>query len=245
MAMLEYSLLLLVPNHRMQQNKYLVPIAIVIAGVIIAGAVFFNSGSGGSDRPSHDGSEEPTDIVVDPVSADDHVLGNPEAEIVIVEFSDIDCPFCSQFHTTMHRIIDEYGREGQVAWVYRHFPLPQLHPNAPRKAEASECVAELGGNEAFWDYLDILFERNEGVNDLGTIAAEVGVDQNAFDACLESGRHQDRIQTDFDAARRAGGNGTPHSIVIAPGGELITLRGAQPYEVVEQAIQTILGTPQE
>lgn len=227
----------------MEHNKYLVPIAIVIAGIFIAGAVFFNNGSDtnpSTDTPPTPQGEE--DITVDSIQVGDHVLGNPDAEIVIVEFSDIDCPFCSQFHATMHRVAETYGIDGRVAWVYRHFPLPQLHPDAPRKAEASECVAELGGNAAFWNYIDILFTRDESINELGTIAAEVGVNQEEFETCLASGRHQDSVAEDFSAAIAAGGNGTPHSIIIAPDGELFPIRGAQPFEVIQQVIETILAT---
>lgn len=92
---------------------------------------------------------------VDPVSASDHIRGNPDAEIVIVEYSDFDCPFCARFHSTMNSVMDQYGEE--VAWVYRHFPLESLHPNAPAVAVASECVAELGGNDAFWKFADSYF----------------------------------------------------------------------------------------
>lgn len=225
----------------MEQNKYLVPIAVIIAGVLIAGAVFFNNSSG-TEPATEETPERGEDLTVDSIQADDHVLGSPDADIIIVEFSDIDCPFCTQFHTTMHRVIDTYGTDGRVAWVYRHFPLPQLHPDAPRKAEATECVAELGGNTAFWNYLDILFAREETVDDLGTIAAEVGVDQAEFEACLASGRHQDSVTEDFNAAVAADGNGTPHSFIIAPDGELFPVRGAQPFEVVQQVVETILTT---
>jgi protein-disulfide isomerase len=90
-----------------------------------------------------------------PVSADDHIIGDVNAEIIIVEYSDLDCPFCKVFHNTMHQVVNQ--SEGKVAWVYRHYPIPQLHPNAPLKAEESECAWELGGNDAFWKYADKVF----------------------------------------------------------------------------------------
>ena len=91
-----------------------------------------------------------------PVSLDDHILGDMNAEIIIVEYSDLDCPFCKVFHPTMHQVVEK--SEGKVAWVYRHYPIPQLHPNAPKKAEETECAWELGGNDAFWKYADKVFE---------------------------------------------------------------------------------------
>jgi protein-disulfide isomerase len=89
-----------------------------------------------------------------PVTAADHIRGDINAPVKIVEFSDIDCPFCKRFHSTMQEVMKTYGDSGKVAWVYRHFPLTQLHPDAANKAEASECVAELGGNDKFWAFVD-------------------------------------------------------------------------------------------
>ena len=142
----------------MQNNNLTVPIAIIVAGALIAGALFF---AGRAATPTPNGgsnAQQGAEENVPPVSQDDHILGDPNAPVVIVEYSDIECPFCKQFHVTMQQIIDEYGRDGQVAWVYRHFPLAQLHPNAPRLAEAAECVNELGGSQAFWGFLDEIFE---------------------------------------------------------------------------------------
>ncbi len=89
-----------------------------------------------------------------PVTATDHIRGDINAPVKIVQFSDIDCPFCKKFHTTMQEVMKTYGKDGKVAWVFRNFPLTQLHPDAANKAEASECIAELGGNDKFWSFVD-------------------------------------------------------------------------------------------
>ena len=99
-----------------------------------------------------------------PVSADEHILGNADARIVIVEYSDLECPFCKVFHNTMHEVVKT--RAGEVAWVYRHYPIPQLHPKAFHEAEATECAWEQGGNEAFWKYTDKIFEITPSNNGL-------------------------------------------------------------------------------
>lgn len=224
----------------MNSDKYLIPLALIVAGALVGGAVYFKSSTGPSNDPT-----VPTDIVVNPISPGDHVLGNPNADILIVEFSDIDCPFCSTFHTTMNRIIGEYGRDGKVAWVYRHFPIDQLHPDARLKAESTECVASLGGNEAFWNYTDALFARNETAADLPAIAAEFGVDQAAFNACVSEKRFADKVQAHYDEAFAAGGRGTPYSVVISKDGDTFPINGAQPYEVVKQIIDTILASTPE
>ncbi len=92
----------------------------------------------------------------------DHILGNANAPVVIVEYSDSDCPYCQKFHATMHQVKDKYG--DKVAWVYRHYPLDGLHPKARMEAEASECVAKLSNNETFWKYLDAMFTINSSAS---------------------------------------------------------------------------------
>ncbi len=92
----------------------------------------------------------------------DHILGNANAPIVIVEYSDSDCPYCQKFHEIMRQVKNNYG--DKVAWVYRHYPLDGLHPKARMEAEASECVAKLSNNETFWKYLDAMFTINSSAS---------------------------------------------------------------------------------
>lgn len=224
------------------QNNLTVPIAIVVAGVLIAGALFF-AGRVAAPTPGSQGGSGVEDNVPR-VTADDHILGNPDAPIVIVEYSDIECPFCKQFHVTMQQIIDEYGKDGQVAWVYRHFPLAQLHPNAARLAEASECVADVAGETAFWAFLDEVFaiapaNTSFPMGRLNEAATAVGADETAFTQCLDSGKHQATVEAEFNDAIAAGGQGTPHNIIIA-GDQIVPLPGAQPYATVKQVIETLL-----
>jgi protein-disulfide isomerase len=102
-----------------------------------------------------------------PVTAADHIRGDISAPVKIVEYSDLECPFCKRFHTTLQEIMkSSYGTENKVAWVFREFPLAQLHPKAVKEAEAAECVAELGGNEAYWKFIDKVEEVTPGNNKL-------------------------------------------------------------------------------
>jgi len=89
------------------------------------------------------------------VRKDDHVRGSSNPQVYLIEYSDYECPFCVRFHPTAQKLIDDYK---EAAWVYRHYPLDQLHPNARRAAEASECVTELGGNDAFWKFTDEIYK---------------------------------------------------------------------------------------
>ena len=107
-----------------------------------------------SSQESEAGNSD--DIAITPVDETDHIRGSIDAAVVVVEYSDFKCPFCADFHTTMKRIIDTYEAD-QVAWVYRQFPIPQLHPQAPRYAQASECVADIAGSDAFWSFADYAF----------------------------------------------------------------------------------------
>ncbi len=219
------------------ENKFLIPLAVIVAGALIGGAVYFK---GNAPAPSNNGTV-PGNITIEPVTSDDHILGSPNAKVVVVTFSDIDCPFCQSFDATMRQIMDTYGKDGQVAWVYRHFPLDQLHPDARTKAESSECVAALAGNEAFWNYTNALFvSTNETVAGLGDIAASVGVDKAAFEACVAAGTYKKNVSDDVTDATTAGGRGTPYSVVIASDGTKTPLNGALPYAQVEETIKTFL-----
>jgi protein-disulfide isomerase len=222
-------------------EKFAVPIAIVAAGALIAGALFFVN----KDKAVQPG--QPSDTVaaeIRGVQKDDHIQGSPNAKVVIVEYSDTECPFCKQYHETLKRIMAEYGPSGEVAWVYRHFPLPQLHPKAPKQAQAAECAASLGGEEAFWKFLNRVYEvtpSNNGLDEaqLPVIAEFAGLDKAAFEKCLASETGKDRVQKDSSEAAAAGARGTPHSIILV-GGEQVPVQGAQPYEVVKGLIDTLL-----
>ena len=96
-------------------------------------------------------------INLKPISAEDHILGKLDAPIIIVEYSDLECPFCKVFHRTMHEVMDKYGKDNKVAWIYRQFPIDSLHSKARKEAEATECANELGGNDGFWKFTDEVF----------------------------------------------------------------------------------------
>jgi len=235
------------------KENLLIPVSIVVAGIIVAGALFLSKDGGGEkvvvDNGDNNGQQEEAapEINIKPVTEDDHILGNPDADIVIVEFSDLECPFCKNFHLTMQRIIDDFGKDGQVAWVYRHFPLTQLHSKAQVEAEATECAGELGGNTAWWDYTNRLFEITPSNNGLDLellpeIAEEVGLDREAFEECLERGETKTLVQDDYNDAVASGGRGTPHNVFLVKGENPVPFSGALPYEQVKELIEQTLLT---
>lgn len=231
-------------------NKLSVPLAIVFAGLLIAGAVMYGKVNITTvAAPQVAQVNQPAGQVVNsldqmrPVSKDDHIRGDLNADVIIVEYSDTECPFCKQFHSTLKQVVSEYGN--RVAWVYRHLPLDQLHPKARKEAEALECAAELGGNEAFWSYTDRLYEITPANNGLDLsmlpqIATYVGLNEADFNECLSSGRHADKVEADAQNAFATGGGGTPWSIVVSKSGKKYELSGAQPITLVKQLIDTAL-----
>lgn len=231
-------------------QSLLVPVAIVIGFGLVAIAIFFSGNGTAQPVVANDPNQVvPTDngdpANIAPITADDHIRGNPNAPIVIVEYSDYDCPFCKNFHETMNEILEKYGTDGKVAWVYRHFPLQQLHPNAPTIAHASECVAELAGNDGFWKFSDLVFDErgtNEPTNltRLEEFAETSGADKVAFGTCMDENRHVDKVEADFNNGIAVGARGTPHSIVIV-GDQQGIINGAQPYGAVEQIVENLLA----
>jgi protein-disulfide isomerase len=223
-----------------QANKFLIPLAIVVAGVMVAAAIYF--GGSAPSRSLTGGDSSPV-VEVPDVSDKDHYFGDRAAKVVVIEYSDTECPFCKVFHYTMKDVVAAYGND--VAWVYRHFPIPQLHERAMKEAEATECAAELGGNEAFWSYLDGIFEKTNSNDtldpaELPRIAAAIGLDVTAFNSCLSSGRHQNKISQDIEDAVKAGARGTPYSIIVSENGDKAVINGAEPLANVRQKIDALL-----
>lgn len=231
----------------------LVPLSIIIAGVAIGAGLYFGgmpAGSGGTaaTAPTQPAQPEQPQTNTDAVAAvteADHIKGSLDAPVKIVEYSDFDCSFCARFHTTMNSIVAQYP-EDQVAWVYRHFPLEQIHPQAFSVALASECVAEVGGNEAFWTFTDGYFAaRSSGDNTphadlIPQLVTNAGVAEAPFTECYESERYAEDVQADIDNALETGGRGTPWSIIIGPNGNTVPINGALPQQAVEQAIDQLL-----
>lgn len=175
----------------------------------------------------------------------DHINGNKNARILLVEYSDMECPYCKKFHPTAQQIVDSF--QGKVAWVYRHLPLP-FHANAQKEAEASECANELGSNAAFWKYINTLFQRtNSGgtgfpLQDLTPLAVEIGLDETKFKTCLDSNKYAERVKNDVAEATSLGVNGTPGNILLdTQTGKTKLMPGAYPFSDFQQAIDGLLS----
>lgn len=178
----------------------------------------------------------PTPVTIAPVD-EAMALGNPEAPVTIVEFSDYQCPFCERhFQETWPRIKADFVDTGRVRYVFKDFPITSIHPQAPKAHEAARCAGEQG---AYWEMHDRIFEgqpewagKPKHVKVLRGYALELKLDTAAFDACLDGGRWTQDVQSDLNEGVALGVRGTPTFFI-----EGDPLVGAQPYEVFQQAIQ--------
>ena len=178
------------------------------------------------------------------ISADDDpIIGNPDAEITIIEFSDFQCPFCARFHIqTLPTLMEEYIEKGTVKLVFRDFPIQSIHPNAVPASVAAECANE---QDKFKQMHDILFERQNQWSNLETIyamelfnqyASEIQLEQEQFSSCLSTAKYVKEIQNDLNDGRAYGITGTPGFFI---GNEKIgftELKGAQPFESFKKVI---------
>lgn len=178
-----------------------------------------------------------------PVTESDHKRGDSTARIILFEYSDYQCPYCSSFHPTTKQIVDEYS--GQVAMVYRHFPLDAIHPLARPAAVASECVANLAGNDAFWSYTDQVFESTDSdilsASSIKSIATSLGVSASEYDNCIASSAAKDAVESDYQSGIEAGVTGTPGNILYdTETGKAQLIPGALPFAQMKSAIDSML-----
>ena len=226
---------------------FIILLSIFLKGGFPASAAGTNSGSAlGVNQPTAPApqpiAQAPTGAVP-PVTSTDHVRGDKNAQLTWIEYSDFECPFCKRFHPSMLQMMEEY--KGKVKWVYRHFPL-SFHQNAQKEAEASDCAAELGGNDAFWKYSDAIFERTTtngtgfALSALIPLAKELGLNEKKFKECLDSGKYAQHVADDMNGGAAAGVNGTPGSFLIGKDGQAQLVSGALPYEQIKALIDAEL-----
>src|SRR3989344_8805449 len=177
-------------------------------------------------EPSDDFSKVPK------VSNDDHIRGDKNAAVTMIEYSDFQCPFCQRVKPTLDQVLSDYS--GKVRLVYRHFPLNSIHPKAQKSADASECASE---QDKFWEYHDLLF-ANQSALDVASLkkyAGQLGLKQSQFDSCLDAGKYAAKVNQQSAEAQASGITGTPGTWV---GDQLV--KGAYPYETFKQIIDSMV-----
>ena len=214
-------------------------VAIVLAGVIIAGAVLYtNAHPAPAAVADAAGSNLPASVNVPPPKASDHIEGSPNAPIVLIEYADFQCPYCAQVYPTIKNIVD--NSNGQIAWVMRSFPLTSIHPLAAGAATAAECIAALGGNDDYWKYVDAVYTNQA---QLGTdyerqLALSFGISASAYDNCIAQNPYQARITGDSGDAIASGGQGTPYTVVYSASYQA-AIPGALPADQFNAVIQSV------
>lgn len=205
------------------------------------GAMLFPSAIDLNEKqePSQPSQAQPSGVTsskdMEELVDDDAFKGDENAPVIIVEFSDFECPFCTRFYSdTLPQIKKEYIETGKVKFVYRDFPL-SFHANAKKAAEAAECAGE---QEKFWEMHDKLFDEGVkgGVSLFKQFAVDIGLDTKKFNECLDIGKMADEVENDLAAGSNVGISGTPGFII---NGQLVS--GAQPFEVFKQIIEEELA----
>lgn len=226
---------------KIDKTKLFLPVSILIAAVLISGTLIYTGNSsksvaGNNNQLAAAGNNQPSGPV-DVSADDDPVLGNKNAKVTMIEFSDFQCPFCRKFMTdTLPQIKKEYIDTGKVKLVYRDYPL-SFHPGAAPAAEGAECADDQG---KFWEMHDAIFNEQEkqgsgtiqfGVADVKKWAAQIGLDSAKFNQCLDSGKYKAEVEKDIADGTAAGVTGTP---AIFINGRLVV--GAQPFAAFKVVI---------
>lgn len=207
--------------------------AVLLSGALIAGAIVFTN-----TRSLIPGTGTPSSVVNVPApSAEDHIVGSLSAPVVLIEYSDFQCPFCSMVYPTIKRIVEESN--GEVAWIHRNFPLESIHPEARPSAVAAECIAEQLGNDGFWKFAETIYtgdnQKKLGSSYYQELAVQLGASKATFDSCVASEKYGPKIDKETNDAFASGGNGTPFTVIYA-NGKQTAVSGALPYGQFLQAV---------
>lgn len=181
---------------------------------------------------------------------DDPVLGDKNAKVTVIDFSDYECPFCKRyFDSTFSQIKKEYIETGKVKYVFRDLPL-SFHANAHKEAEAAECARDQGGDEAYFKYHDEIFKRTTSggtglaLDQLSVIADNLGLNSETLQSCLDSDKYKDEVDKDITDASKVGATGTPSFFIGKTTSDgMITgtpLIGAQPFSAFQTEIDIAL-----
>ena len=228
-------------------------IAIVAVGLVAAGVGAFalsSQGSGNATEMKSAGSNqedvgnEAQKIVARLTLSTENApaLGNDDAKVTVVEFGDYQCTWCHRWHeSTKDTLVQDYVETGKVRFLFKDFPINDLSDRASSMAaEASYCA---GDQDKYWEYHDELYVKWEGENtgwvtkdSLRQFADNVGLEQEAFSECLDSGKHSDLVRENYNLAVAIGLNATPSFIILSGDDDPKLLRGAHPYSTFEQVI---------
>ena len=241
--------------------------AIIIAGVLIAGAILLKGSSAPQNTKTTTGNGIPvTTATLAPVAKKDRILGNPQAKVTLIMYEDFQCPFCAAvtgieinspsmkpvmdylrkndptWTPFMPEIINNYVKNGEVLLVYRDFTF--LGPESVKASEAARCAGDQG---KFWEYHDYLYSHHGGENKgnfadlkLKSFAKELNLDNSIFDKCLDSNKYTEAVKDSNKEGSAAGVTGTPKGFILKYGKIAGTINGAEPLSTVKPKIDAVL-----
>ncbi len=218
-----------------EKKDFLLPASILIAAILIAGAVIYSTGAKNVKNEKQniqEAAQQPSKPQID----DDVVLGNPDAPVTIFIFSDYQCPACGYFYQTIEPLLKKnYVETGKIKLVHKDFPLESMHPLARPAAEAAECAKDQG---KYWQYHDALFEEREKLAQLNFIdlAVKLKLNKEEFGQCYNSRKYQEEVTADYNEGLKLKVDATPTIFI----GEQ-KFRGVPLYETISQAIDEALN----
>ncbi|OGI82037.1 hypothetical protein A3I95_01195 [Candidatus Nomurabacteria bacterium RIFCSPLOWO2_02_FULL_44_12] len=227
------------PNNPLNQSQ--IAGAIIVAGLVIAGAIILKGGSAPEAQiPVPDNVDN---SLLAPVTAEDYMMGNANAKVVLIEYADFQCPFCGRFFTDTEGVLREkYINTGKIKFVYRDFAF--LGPESIGAAEAARCAGEQG---KFWEYHDYLYTHQNGENrgafadaNLKSFAQILDLNTSAFSQCLDSGKYTKAVNDSTAAGKAARVNGTPKGFILKNGEIVSTIDGARPTAEVTAKLDAAL-----
>jgi protein-disulfide isomerase len=179
------------------------------------------------------------------VTKDDHFIsGTINSPVKVITYTDLECPYCKGFHATIKKLSSEY--KDKVAFIYRHYPLTQIHPGAELAANATECASKLGGENSFKKYVDSVFEISPDFSSekLSDLAGDIGINEKTFGSCLKNKKYSKEIQEDVKEGDKIANStdmfGTPYSLVYGPKNKSTTIAGNQYYSQVKEILDGLL-----
>jgi protein-disulfide isomerase len=244
-------------------SKLSIPIAIIIVGILIAGAIYFSS----TVKPANTTTTKDNGIVVSattlaPVEAGDRTLGNPKAKVTLVMYEDFQCIYCGAVANSpaslslikslqqrdpswapfMPEVVNNYVKNGTVQLVYRDYAF--LGPESIQSAEAARCAGDQG---KFWEYHDYLFTHQNGENqgnfsdsNLKSFAKDLGLSTTDFNKCLDTNKYAQAVADSKTEGDKAGVTGTPKGFILRDGKLISTIDGAESLSAVKQKIDFAL-----
>ncbi|MFH1201218.1 MAG: DsbA family protein [bacterium] len=239
--------------------------AILIVGVLIAGAILLKDSKISNQANLPVNTDVNPETTLAPVGKEDRTLGNPNAKVAIIMYEDFQCPFCGaisgllpsnslliqslkqrdpNWTPFMPEIINNYVKNGKLLFVYRDFPLSFLGPESIRSAEAARCAGDQG---KFWEYHDYLFGHQNGEGqgafsdpNLKSFAQKLGLDATTFDKCLDDSKYAKAVANSEAEGKTTGVTGTPKGFILRDGKIVATINGAESYATVKPKIDAAL-----